>query len=142
MRPLQYQTWETFSVNWHTNVKIAFAEQTQLCGAGGVLLDQLQRLHDRLVLVGGAELQSLDQLDQPAPVVIGVGAADTLTCLATNSTTSSGRSERPRGNPPFQGRNFIITANPSRVATRRAAAQPSGSGCGTIPCMPWRVPYS
>jgi hypothetical protein len=62
--------------------------------------------------------------------------------LATNSTTSSGRSERPRGNPPFQGRNFIITANPSRVATRRAAAQPSGSGCGTIPCMPWRVPYS
>jgi hypothetical protein len=24
MRPLQYQTWETFSVNWHTDVKIAF----------------------------------------------------------------------------------------------------------------------
>jgi NAD(P)-dependent dehydrogenase (short-subunit alcohol dehydrogenase family) len=23
-RPLQYQTWETFSVNWHTDVKIAF----------------------------------------------------------------------------------------------------------------------
>ncbi len=25
MRPLQYQTWETFSVNWHTDVKIAFS---------------------------------------------------------------------------------------------------------------------
>jgi NAD(P)-dependent dehydrogenase (short-subunit alcohol dehydrogenase family) len=24
MRPLQYQTWETFSVNWQTDVKIAF----------------------------------------------------------------------------------------------------------------------
>ena len=24
MRPLQYQTWETFSLNWHTDVKIAF----------------------------------------------------------------------------------------------------------------------
>ena len=24
MRPLQHQTWETFSVNWHTDVKIAF----------------------------------------------------------------------------------------------------------------------
>jgi NADP-dependent 3-hydroxy acid dehydrogenase YdfG len=24
MRPLQDQTWETFSVNWHTDVKIAF----------------------------------------------------------------------------------------------------------------------
>src|SRR6266536_2938007 len=24
MRPLQYQTWETFSVNWHTDVKITF----------------------------------------------------------------------------------------------------------------------
>jgi NAD(P)-dependent dehydrogenase (short-subunit alcohol dehydrogenase family) len=24
MRPLQQQTWETFSVNWHTDVKIAF----------------------------------------------------------------------------------------------------------------------
>ena len=24
MRPLQYQTWETFSVNWNTDVKIAF----------------------------------------------------------------------------------------------------------------------
>src|SRR3989440_4893710 len=24
MRPLQYQTWETFSINWHTDVKIAF----------------------------------------------------------------------------------------------------------------------
>jgi NAD(P)-dependent dehydrogenase (short-subunit alcohol dehydrogenase family) len=24
MGPLQYQTWETFSVNWHTDVKIAF----------------------------------------------------------------------------------------------------------------------
>jgi hypothetical protein len=24
MRPLQYQTWETFSVNWHTDVKMAF----------------------------------------------------------------------------------------------------------------------
>src|ERR1700759_272957 len=25
MRPLQHQTWETFSVNWHTDVKIAFS---------------------------------------------------------------------------------------------------------------------
>jgi NAD(P)-dependent dehydrogenase (short-subunit alcohol dehydrogenase family) len=25
MRPLQQQTWETFSVNWHTDVKIAFS---------------------------------------------------------------------------------------------------------------------
>jgi NADP-dependent 3-hydroxy acid dehydrogenase YdfG len=25
MRSLQYQTWETFSVNWHTDVKIAFS---------------------------------------------------------------------------------------------------------------------
>ena len=25
MRPLQYQTWETFSVNWNTDVKIAFS---------------------------------------------------------------------------------------------------------------------
>jgi NAD(P)-dependent dehydrogenase (short-subunit alcohol dehydrogenase family) len=24
MRPLQYQTWETFSVNWHTDVKMTF----------------------------------------------------------------------------------------------------------------------
>ena len=24
MRPMQHQTWETFSVNWHTDVKIAF----------------------------------------------------------------------------------------------------------------------
>jgi hypothetical protein len=24
MRPLQYQTWETFSVNWHIDVKTAF----------------------------------------------------------------------------------------------------------------------
>jgi len=24
MRPLQHQTWETFSVNWHTDVKVAF----------------------------------------------------------------------------------------------------------------------
>jgi predicted dithiol-disulfide oxidoreductase (DUF899 family) len=24
MRPLQYQTWETFSVNWQTDVTIAF----------------------------------------------------------------------------------------------------------------------
>jgi NAD(P)-dependent dehydrogenase (short-subunit alcohol dehydrogenase family) len=24
MRPLQHQTWDTFSVNWHTDVKIAF----------------------------------------------------------------------------------------------------------------------
>jgi NAD(P)-dependent dehydrogenase (short-subunit alcohol dehydrogenase family) len=24
MRPLQHQTWETFSVNWHTDVKISF----------------------------------------------------------------------------------------------------------------------
>jgi NAD(P)-dependent dehydrogenase (short-subunit alcohol dehydrogenase family) len=24
-RPLQYQTWETFSVNWHSDVKIAFS---------------------------------------------------------------------------------------------------------------------
>jgi len=24
MRPLQHQTWETFSLNWHTDVKIAF----------------------------------------------------------------------------------------------------------------------
>jgi NAD(P)-dependent dehydrogenase (short-subunit alcohol dehydrogenase family) len=24
MRPLQHQTWETFSANWHTDVKIAF----------------------------------------------------------------------------------------------------------------------
>ena len=24
MRPLQHHTWETFSVNWHTDVKIAF----------------------------------------------------------------------------------------------------------------------
>ena len=24
MRPLQRQTWETFSVNWHTDVRIAF----------------------------------------------------------------------------------------------------------------------
>jgi NAD(P)-dependent dehydrogenase (short-subunit alcohol dehydrogenase family) len=24
MRPLQHQTWETFSVNWHTDMKIAF----------------------------------------------------------------------------------------------------------------------
>jgi NAD(P)-dependent dehydrogenase (short-subunit alcohol dehydrogenase family) len=24
MRPLQHQTWETFSVNWHTDVRIAF----------------------------------------------------------------------------------------------------------------------
>jgi hypothetical protein len=24
MRPLQYQMWETFSVNWHPDVKIAF----------------------------------------------------------------------------------------------------------------------
>ena len=24
MRPLQYQTWETFSINWHTDVRIAF----------------------------------------------------------------------------------------------------------------------
>ena len=24
MRPLQYQTWETFSVNWHTDVRVAF----------------------------------------------------------------------------------------------------------------------
>jgi NAD(P)-dependent dehydrogenase (short-subunit alcohol dehydrogenase family) len=24
MRPLQHQTWETFSINWHTDVKIAF----------------------------------------------------------------------------------------------------------------------
>ena len=24
MRPLQYQRWETFSVNWHTDVRIAF----------------------------------------------------------------------------------------------------------------------
>jgi NAD(P)-dependent dehydrogenase (short-subunit alcohol dehydrogenase family) len=24
MRPLHHQTWETFSVNWHTDVKIAF----------------------------------------------------------------------------------------------------------------------
>jgi NAD(P)-dependent dehydrogenase (short-subunit alcohol dehydrogenase family) len=24
MRPLQQQTWETFSVNWHTDVRIAF----------------------------------------------------------------------------------------------------------------------
>ena len=32
MRPLQYQTWETFSVNWHTDVKIAFTWQQ---GGGG-----------------------------------------------------------------------------------------------------------
>ncbi|MDT5251086.1 MAG: 3-oxoacyl-[acyl-carrier protein] reductase, partial [Mycobacterium sp.] len=25
MRPLQHQSWETFSVNWHTDVKIAFS---------------------------------------------------------------------------------------------------------------------
>ena len=24
MRPLQQQTWETFSVNWHTDVRVAF----------------------------------------------------------------------------------------------------------------------
>jgi NAD(P)-dependent dehydrogenase (short-subunit alcohol dehydrogenase family) len=24
MRPLQHQTWETFSINWHTDVKVAF----------------------------------------------------------------------------------------------------------------------
>lgn len=24
MRPLQYQTWETFSINWHTDVKMTF----------------------------------------------------------------------------------------------------------------------
>src|SRR4051812_26071996 len=24
MRPLQHHTWDTFSVNWHTDVKIAF----------------------------------------------------------------------------------------------------------------------
>src|SRR5580658_5349012 len=24
MRPLQHQTWETFSVNWHTDVRVAF----------------------------------------------------------------------------------------------------------------------
>ena len=24
MRPLQHQTWETFSVNWHTDVRITF----------------------------------------------------------------------------------------------------------------------
>jgi hypothetical protein len=24
MRPLQHQTWETFSVHWHTDVRIAF----------------------------------------------------------------------------------------------------------------------
>jgi hypothetical protein len=24
MRPLQYQPWETFSVNWHSDVRIAF----------------------------------------------------------------------------------------------------------------------
>lgn len=24
MRPLRHQTWETFSANWHTDVKIAF----------------------------------------------------------------------------------------------------------------------
>jgi hypothetical protein len=125
MRPLQYQTWETFSVNWHTNVKIAFAEQTQLRGAGGVLLDQLQRLHDRLVLVGGAELQSLDQLDQPAPVVIGVGAADTLTCLATNSTTSSGRSERPRGNPAGS-RLAGLRLSPRAAVAAQSRACPGG----------------
>jgi NAD(P)-dependent dehydrogenase (short-subunit alcohol dehydrogenase family) len=30
MRPLQYQTWETFSVNWHTDVKIGAAPRCAL----------------------------------------------------------------------------------------------------------------
>ena len=29
MRPLQYQTWETFSVNWNTDVKVAFSWPTR-----------------------------------------------------------------------------------------------------------------
>ena len=39
-------------------------------------LNQLQCPHDELVVVGGPELQSLDQADQTAPVVAGVGGPE------------------------------------------------------------------
>ncbi|WP_239149412.1 hypothetical protein [Streptomyces sp. SID12501] len=50
-------------------------------GGGGVLvpLDQLQRVHDGLVLVvGGAEVEHAEELHQPAAVVVGVGGLEHL----------------------------------------------------------------
>ena len=33
MRPLQHQTWETFSVNWQTDVRIAFDGGARRCSS-------------------------------------------------------------------------------------------------------------
>jgi NAD(P)-dependent dehydrogenase (short-subunit alcohol dehydrogenase family) len=50
MRPLQYQTWETFSVNWQTDVKIAFTWLRE------VLLKPLQPGSRVVVVSSGAAL--------------------------------------------------------------------------------------
>jgi NAD(P)-dependent dehydrogenase (short-subunit alcohol dehydrogenase family) len=50
MRPLQHQTWETFSVNWHTDVRIAFHWVRE------ALLKPLRRGSRVVVISSGAAL--------------------------------------------------------------------------------------
>src|ERR1700744_4690516 len=50
MRPLQHQTWETFSINWHTDVKIAFT------WAREALLQPLQPGSRVVVISSGAAI--------------------------------------------------------------------------------------
>jgi NAD(P)-dependent dehydrogenase (short-subunit alcohol dehydrogenase family) len=51
VRPLQHQTWETFSVNWHTDVRIAFNWVRE------VLLKPLRSGGRVIVISSGAALQ-------------------------------------------------------------------------------------
>jgi NAD(P)-dependent dehydrogenase (short-subunit alcohol dehydrogenase family) len=50
MRPLRQQTWETFSVNWHTDVRVAFHWLRE------ALLEQLQPGSRVIVISSGAAL--------------------------------------------------------------------------------------
>ena len=60
-------------------------------------------------------------------------------CPARTSGTSAPELPRSRST----GASALGNAMSARASCRgRAPAQPSGSGCGTIPRMPWRVPYS
>ena len=105
---------------------------------GGVAADQRQGLDHRLAgAVAGAELQHLQQLDQPAPVVVGVGGpqrglhgapvgrAGGLV-LGTRSRSVSLRP--PPGRPPRGPCRPGGRARPRRAGT---ACSPSRRPCGT-----------
>ena len=85
MRPLQHQTWETFSANWHTDVRVAFHWVRE------ALLKPLPPGSKVIVISSGAALQG-------SPLSGGyAGAKATQRFITASGRRTRSPGMRPRG---------------------------------------------